>query len=110
MYATSGQDTGEVAVVVLEARTADGDWTQVRPAPETVGMNGAEFEGQLPRLVADPELLSAVATSRAALYPDEAPWVGVRLVRRATEVVDKVPTGNVTETVVAEWDDSGSTP
>jgi hypothetical protein len=110
MYATSSQASGEVAVVVLEARTADGEWTQVSPAPETVGMNGAEFEGQLPRFVADPDLLSAVAASRAALYPDEDPWVGVRLVRRATEVVDKVPTGEVTETVVAEWSAQDATP
>jgi hypothetical protein len=110
MYATSSQATGEVAVIVLEARTADAGWTQVSPAPETVGMNGAEFEGQLPRFVADPDLLSAVAASRAALYPDEDPWVGVRLVRRASEVVDKVPTGEVTETVVAEWPAEEATP
>lgn len=103
MYATSNQATGEVAVVALQARTADGDWTLVQPSPDSVGMSGAEFEGQLARFEDDPGLLSAVAASRAALHPDEDPWVGLRIVRQATVVVDKVPTGEVTQTVVAEW-------
>jgi hypothetical protein len=103
MYATSNAATGEVAVVALQARTAEGDWTLVRPSPGSVGMNVAEFEGQLPRFEKDPGLLSAVAASRAALHPDEEPWVGLRIVRQATVVVDKVPTGEVNETVVAEW-------
>jgi hypothetical protein len=84
-------------------KTKGSDWTLVRPSPGTVGMNVAEFEGQLPRLEADPDLLAAVAASRAALHPDEPAWTDVRIVRQATEVVDKVPTGEVVETVLAEW-------
>ena len=103
MYATSSQATGEVAVVALQMKTEGSDWTLVRPSPETVGMNVAEFEGQLPRFEADPDLLAAVAASRAALHPDEPAWTDVRIVRQATEVVDKVPTGEVVETVLAEW-------
>jgi hypothetical protein len=103
MYATSSQATGEVAVVALQARTADEDWTLVRPSPGSVGMNVAEFEGQLPRFEGDPSLLAAVAASRAALHPDDEPWVALRIVRQATEVVDKVPTGEVNQSVVAEW-------
>jgi hypothetical protein len=107
MYATSNQATGEVAVVALQARTTDSDWTLVRPSPATVGMNVAEFEGQLPRFEDDASLLSAVAASRAALHPDEDPWVGLRIVRQATVVVDKVPTGEVDETILAEWNATG---
>ena len=103
MYATSNAATGEIAVVALEARTADGDWTLVRPSPGSVGMNVAEFEGQLPRFEADHSLLGAVADSRTALHPDEEPWVGLRIVREATVVVDKVHTGEVRRTVLAEW-------
>ena len=103
MYATSNAATGEIAVVALEARTADGDWTLVRPSPGSVGMNVAEFEGQLPRFEADQSLLGAVASSRESLHPDEEPWVGLRIVREATVVVDKVPTGEVRRTVLAEW-------
>ncbi|MFL6181818.1 MAG: hypothetical protein ACJ73J_05870, partial [Actinomycetes bacterium] len=87
--------------------TADSEWTAVSPSPGSVGMNGAEFEGQVTRFEDDPSLLSAVAASRAALHPDEDPWVGLRLVRRATVVVDKVPTGEVTETILAEWNAAG---
>jgi hypothetical protein len=103
MYATSNAATGEIAVVALEARTADGDWTLVRPSPGSVGMNVAEFEGQLPRFEADQSLLGAVANSRESLHPDEEPWVGLRIIREATVVVDKVPTGEVRRTMLAEW-------
>ncbi len=103
MYATSNAPTGEIAVVALEARTADGDWTLVRPTPGTVGMNVAEFEGQLPRFEQDPHLHGAVNASRESLHPDEEPWVGLRIIREATVLVDKVPTGEVNRTVLAEW-------
>jgi len=103
MYATSGQATGEVAVVALQARVGDGNWTLVRPSPESVGMNVAEFEGQLTRFEDDPELLGAVAQSRQRLHPDDPPWTELRIVLQATEVVDRVPTGEVNETVVAQW-------
>lgn len=103
MYATSSQSTGQVAVVALQVKTEGSDWTLVRPSPESVGMNVAEFEGQLPRFEDDPALLSAVAASRAALHPDKPAWTDLRIVRQATVVVDKVPTGEVLETVLAEW-------
>lgn len=107
MYATSGQSTGEVAVVALQMKTEGSDWTLVRPSPGTVGMNVAEFEGQLPRFEGDPNLLAAVEASRAALHPDEPAWTDLRIVRQATVVVDKVPTGEVLETVLAEWSSTG---
>jgi hypothetical protein len=44
-----------------------------------------------------------VAASRSALHPDEPEWTDLRIVRQATVVVDKVPTGEVVETVLAEW-------
>ena len=103
MYATSSQSTGQVAVVALEIKADGSDWTLVRPSPESVGMNVAEFEGQLPRFEDDPTLLGAVAASRASLHPDEPAWTDLRIVRQATVVVDKVPTGEVVETVLAEW-------
>jgi hypothetical protein len=103
MYATSSQATGEIAVVALQMKTEGSDWTLVRPSPGTVGMNVAEFEGQLPRFAEDPDLLAAVAASRSALHPDEPEWTDLRIVRQATVVVDKVPTGEVVETVLAEW-------
>ena len=103
MYATSSNATGVVTVLTLEARTATGPWTKVAPSPSSVGMNVAEFEGQQPRFEADPSLLGAVARSYARLNPGEEPWVALRLVRRATAVVDRVPTDEVTEEVLAEW-------
>lgn len=103
MYATSNAATGEIAVLTLEARVEGGDWERVTPSPSSVGMNVAEFEGQLPRFEEDPALLGAVARSAASLHPDDPEWVAVRIVRRATVVVDKVPTGEVRESVLVEW-------
>jgi hypothetical protein len=103
MYATSGSVTGEVTVLTLQARVGDGPWEKVVPSPGSVGMNVAEFEGQQPRFEQDPGLLGAVARSYQAINPDAEPWSALRLVRVSNEVVDRVPTGSVTEEVVAEW-------
>ena len=40
----------------------------------------------------------------------KSPWVGLRIVREATVVVDKVPTGEVRRTVLAEWSASEAAP
>ena len=104
MYSTSNKASGVVTVLTLEGRTASGSWTRIAPSSTTVGMNVAEFEGQQPRFEADPSLLGAVASSYERLNPDEDSWVAMRLVRRATVIEDKVPTGEVTEEILAEWE------
>lgn len=106
MYSTSNRTTGNVTVLSLEARTATSGWFEVQPVPATVGMNRAEFEGQQPRFIEHPELLGAVANSYHRLNPAGEPWTELRLIREATEVVDRVPTGEVTEEVLAEWKQS----
>lgn len=106
MYATSNNATGVVTVLTLEVRTANGPWTRVTPAPTTVGMNVAEFEGQQPRFEENPDLLAAVASSYLRLHPGAEPWNAMRLIRRATLIVDRVPTGEETEEVLAQWEAS----
>jgi hypothetical protein len=106
MYSTSNKASGLVTVLTLEGRTASGSWTRIAPSSTTVGMNVAEFEGQQPRFEADPSLLGAVARSYERLNPDEDSWVAMRLIRRATVIEDKVPTGEVTEEILAEWEAS----
>lgn len=104
MYSTSNNASGVVTVLTLEARTGTGPWTRIAPAPSTVGMNVAEFEGQQPRFEADPTLLAAVARSYERLNPEDEAWDAMRLIRRATVIEDRVPTGEVTEEVLAEWE------
>jgi hypothetical protein len=103
MYATSTGTTGTISVPVIAVRTAGGPWEPAPLTPRAVGMNRAEVEGQLPRIVADPSLLGRLAAAHARLHPDAEPWTGVRLARRATVVTDRVPTGDVRETILAEW-------
>ena len=103
MFATSSATTGAISVAAIEVRTAPGDW---QPAPltlRTVGMNRAEVEGQMLRMEAEPELLGSLAGAYARLHPGAEPWVGVRLKRRSTVILDGVPTGEVREAVLAEW-------
>jgi hypothetical protein len=106
MYSTSNRATGVVTVLTLEAQTTSTDWTTVAPSPSSVGMNVAEFEGQQQRFIDDPNLLGAVASSHQRLNPEADQWTGLRLIRRSTMVVDRVPTGEVTEEVIAEWHQS----
>jgi hypothetical protein len=103
MYSTSSNTTGAISVAAIQSRVEGGTWEPAPLTPRTVGMNRAEVEGQLPRLEADPSLLRHLADTYARLQPEQPPWAGVRLVRRSTVVVDRVPTGEVRETVLAEW-------
>ncbi|RKS77717.1 hypothetical protein CLV35_1415 [Motilibacter peucedani] len=102
MYATSTDPDGVVTVLTLEARTTDG-WTPAPLTPGSVGINRAEAEGQLPRLVADPELLGDLAATHARLAPGGAPWTGLRVVRVATVLHDGGPTGEVRRETLATW-------
>jgi len=115
MFSTSQAPTGAVVYMSIEVRSdtsADrvpGETDDWRPAPitlESVGLNRAEVEGRIPRIVADPDLLGTLARSHARLRPQDAPWTGVRLVRNAAVIVDRRPTGETRRTVLATWEAS----
>lgn len=103
MYATSNSTTGVIATVSVEIQTGDDPWQEFSASPATIGMNAAEIEGQLPRFAADPQLLGAIARSYANLHPGDEPVTGVRIISHGTVVKDRVPTGETTEEVLAEW-------
>ncbi|NHC13947.1 hypothetical protein [Motilibacter deserti] len=104
MYATSTDPSGVVTVLTLERQTADGTWAETPLTAENVGMNRAEAEGQQPRLVADPALLARFADAHARLHPADPAWAAVRLVRVATVLQDRRPTGEVRREVLATWE------
>ena len=107
MFSTSTAPTGAVVAMAIEVRDAsDGAWRPAPLVPEAVGLNRAEVEGRIPQIVADPGRLGTLARSHARLRPDEEAWTGVRLVRRETVIVDRAPTGEVRETVLATWEAS----
>jgi hypothetical protein len=74
----------------------------VRLSGGEVGLRRAEFEGQLARLVEEPQLLGLLAESYAAGHPDTEPLVEVRVVQRRHALDDGRRTGEVTESVLVD--------
>ncbi|SDQ48522.1 hypothetical protein [Quadrisphaera sp. DSM 44207] len=118
MYSTSSAPTGEVRVFALQATTApapaaaasaggDVAWRDTSLGLANAGLNRAELEGRAELVTSDPAVLGTLAQAHARLHPDDAPWTGVRLLRRATVLQDRRPTGEVREEVLAEWTADG---
>lgn len=105
MYSGRADPDGQVNSTRVVGLTAAGE--EVRLSGGAVGLRRAEFEGQLPRLQEQPELLALLADSYAAQHPDEAPLVRVQVVQRRTQLVDGEPTGT-TDTVLVDHDLGGT--
>ena len=108
MFATSQAATGSVWASSIQVETTPGEWFDAPLSPSNVGLNRAEIEGRIPQIVADPAMLGTLAASHARLKPHSPRWVGVRVVRRETVIVDRVPTGRVDTTILATWTADGA--
>jgi hypothetical protein len=106
MYSTRADPDRPVISTSVVGLTADGD--QVRLSGGEVGLRRAEFEGQLPRLVDQPELLALLAESYTAQHPDAEPLVEVRVVQRRYELEDGRRTGEVSDSVLVGHDLEGT--
>ncbi|HEX2298527.1 MAG TPA: hypothetical protein VHH34_08430 [Pseudonocardiaceae bacterium] len=102
MYSTRADPDAPVVSTRVVGVTADGD--EVRLSGGEVGLRRAEFEGQLPRLVDQPELLALLADSYAEQHPGAEALVEVRVVQRRHELDDGRRTGVVTESVLVAQD------
>ena len=100
MYSTRADPDRPVVSTSVVGVTADGD--EVRLSGGEVGLRRAEFEGQLSRLVDQPELLGLLAGSYAEGHPDAEPLVAVRVVQRRHALDDGRRTGEVTESVLVD--------
>ena len=105
MYAGRADPDGQVDSSRVVGFTAAGE--EVRLSGGAVGLRRAEFEGQLPRLVEQSELLELLAQAYSERHPDVEPLVRVQVVQRRTELVDGDPAG-VTERVLVERDLEGT--
>jgi hypothetical protein len=106
MYSTRADPDAPVISTRVVGLTATGD--EVRLSGGEVGLRRAEFEGQLPRMQAHPELLGLLADTYAERHPDAAPLVEVQVVHRRFELVDGQRTGEYTDTVVVDEDLEGA--
>lgn len=68
-----------------------------------VGIGRAEIEGQLTRIIANPNMLEGIARGWSGLHPDEPQFVHLRMERVIRTVKNGVPTGEETVEVLTEW-------
>lgn len=105
MYSTRADPNAPVVSTRVVGVTGAGE--EVRLSGGEVGLRRAEFEGQLPRLVAEPELLGLLAESYAEQHPDAPDLVEVQVVQRRFELRDGTRTGAYDDTVRVAYDLDG---
>lgn len=102
MYSTRADPNAPVISTRTVGVTADGD--EVRLSGGEVGLRRAEFEGQLDRIEARPELLGLLADAFAETHPSAPELVAVQVVQRRFELDEGRQTGDYSDKVLVEYD------
>jgi hypothetical protein len=101
MYSTRADPNAPVVSTRVVGLTAAG--VEVRLSGGQVGLRRAEFEGQLPRIEAHPELLGLLADTWAAKHPSAEELVEVQVVERRFQLSAGTPTDSYTDQVLVEY-------
>jgi hypothetical protein len=88
MFAFTTPPDGEVRSAAVEAVDDAGRRAPVELEPETVGLRRAEMEGQIGRVVEQPQLLGALAVAHQRLQPKAPQWQQVDLVEHRVQLHD----------------------
>ena len=102
MYSTRADPDAPVVSTRVVGLTGAG--AEIRLSGGQVGLRRAEFEGQLPRIEAHPELLGLLADSFAAKHPHAQELVEVQVVERRYELSGGKPTDAFSDTVLVGYD------
>jgi hypothetical protein len=102
MYSTRADPNAAVISTRVVGLTAAGE--EVRLSGGQVGLRRAEFEGQLPRIEAHPELLGLLADTYARRHPNAAELVEVQVVQRHFELSSGQQTGVFDDRVIVDYD------
>jgi hypothetical protein len=102
MFAFTTPPDGEVRSAAVEAVDVQGHRSPVVLEPGEVGLRRAEMEGQIPRVVAHPQLLGALADAHARLRPSAPDWQQVDLVEHRVQLRNGHAVGETT-VVLATW-------
>jgi hypothetical protein len=105
MYSTRADPNAPVISTRVVGLTEAGE--EVRLSGGQVGLRRAEFEGQLARIIDDPQLLGLLADSYAERSPGAEELVAVQVVQRHFELSGGQQTGAFEDTVVVEHDLDG---
>jgi hypothetical protein len=100
MYSTRADPDQPVVSTSVVGVTADGD--ELRMSGGETGLRRAEFEGQLPRLVEQPDLLALLAETYAEAHPGAERLVAVRVLQRRYELQDGRRTGAWSDSVLVD--------
>ncbi len=95
------------AVRVMAINT-DGEEVRVPLSVTGSGVQRAELEGQLDRILEDPSILEAIARSWHGLHPDQPQYVELRLERVTHYIKDGVPTGESDVEILTNWTVAGN--
>lgn len=101
MYATRADPDAPVSSTRVVGLTDAG--AEVPLSGGAVGLRRAEFEGQVPRLVANPELLGLLAESYLIDHPEAQPLEAVAIIVRRYELRDGVSTGSYVDDVLVTY-------
>ena len=101
MYATRADPDAPVSSTRVVGLTDDG--AEVPLSGGEVGLRRAEFEGQVPRLVTNPELLGLLAVTYADNHPDAELLQAVAIIVRRYELDDGVRTGAYVDDVLVTY-------
>jgi hypothetical protein len=95
------------AVRVMAINT-DGEEVRVPLSVKGSGVQRAELEGQLDRILEDPSILEAIARSWHGLHPDKPQYVELRLERVTHYIKDGIPTGESDVEILTNWTVAGN--
>jgi hypothetical protein len=99
MYASAVDNNGAVRAISVTGIDDQGKPMRIRA--DLLGMRRAEFEGQLPRLVGNPELVDSLARSYRSHQHSGSKLAQLMLIERSFQLVDGRQVGEATERVVA---------
>ncbi|MBK5229531.1 MAG: hypothetical protein JJE05_13625 [Actinobacteria bacterium] len=100
MYSTRNSLDGFVNSPEFVGITTDGE--EVPVSFQVLGLRRAEVEGQITRMVEDPDLLGLLAEAKEELDPGAPELVELRLYLRVTDLEDGYPAGETVE-LLSTW-------
>ena len=102
-YAKGTDPNGSVRATKITALTTSGAEVRVPLGARGVGIERAEIEGQLTRIIDDPSLLEGVARAYSGMHPEREPLAHITVTRMSSELRDGKPSGEESEEVLTAW-------
>jgi hypothetical protein len=103
-YSTSPDLDAEINSAYVLADTTEGDRVRVPLNATGTGIGRAEVEGQLGRIIENPELLQAIANAYAKLHPERPQYTRLYLMQDTTDLEDGKAEGPRVTRLLAQWE------